>query len=343
MNENDLARLLPVPAERDLPADRKQILQEHLMTELRQADQPDHTSTKTRTRHPRRRPVLAAGAVLAAAAVAGAAVVGTNALSTPAARPKPPATAVTAAQLLVKIADAAARQPAPNPRDSDFTYIRDEVAYTTYFMNPDPSKIRAVMQPLHEAQVWLPVSNLCVTGLAIVNGERTPLSPFPVVNGKPRPTPPPGGTGPDITCPTEGNIGVPTYRFLQSLPTSPSALLAVLKAGKKQTNDDPPTLIGDLIRNTIVPPALSAALYRVAATLPGATLVPHATNAIGQPGIGIMWSGKSAKQVYKNEWIFDKTTLQFIGEKTYDPQTGKLNGESAILQRGFTAKAGQRP
>ena len=61
MNEHDLARLLPVPPERDLPADRKQILQEHLMTELRQAEK-----TRTRTRRPQRRPVLVAGAVLAA-------------------------------------------------------------------------------------------------------------------------------------------------------------------------------------------------------------------------------------------------------------------------------------
>jgi len=56
-----------------------------------------------------------------------------------------------------------------------------------------------------------------------------------------------------------------------------------------------------------------------------------------------MWTSKSAKQVYKNEWIFDSKTLQFIGEKTYDPSTGKLNGESAILQRAFTASAGIRP
>ena len=73
MNENDLARLLPVPAERDLPADRKQILQEHLMTELRQA-RTQEPKTRTRTKTRTRRPVLVAGAVLAAAAVAGAAV-----------------------------------------------------------------------------------------------------------------------------------------------------------------------------------------------------------------------------------------------------------------------------
>jgi hypothetical protein len=148
---------------------------------------------------------------------------------------------------------------------------------------------------------------------------------------------------PNFTCPSEGHLGDTTYRLLQSIPTQPDALLAYLTAGKKWTNDDPPTEIGDMIRETIMPPALAAALYRLAATLPGATLVPHATNAVGRAGIGIMWTSTSAKQVYKNEWIFDKTTLQFIGERTYDPATGKLTGESAVIQQAFTAKAGQLP
>ena len=90
-------------------------------------------------------------------------------------------------------------------------------------------------------------------------------------------------------------------------------------------------------------PALAAALYRLAATLPGATLVRHATNVAGRAGIGIMWTSTSAKQVYKNEWIFDQTTLQFIGERIFNPKTGQVTGESAILQQAFTAKAGQRP
>jgi hypothetical protein len=67
------------------------------------------------------------------------------------------------------------------------------------------------------------------------------------------------------------------------------------------------------------------------------------TNAVGRAGIGIMWTSKTAKQVYKNEWIFDKTNLQFIGEKIYDPVTGKVSGKSAVIQQGFTAKAGQLP
>jgi len=343
MNLDDMARRLP--AERDLPAARKQILKEHLMTELRQAD-----PTGPRTRRPRRRrrpgehrrTVLVAGAVLTAAAVAiaTATAVGTHA-SPPAPKAGQPAAPATAARLLVKIAAAAARQPAPVVRDSDFTYIRSEVAYEVDSISNGHET--SSMEKLHERQIWLPVANVCATGLLIEQGEHTPISPFPVANGKVDRDPPKGTPVPNFTCPSEGHLGDTTYRLLQSIPTQPDALLAYLKAGKKWTNDDPPTEIGDMIRETIMPPALAAALYRLAATLPGATLVPHATNAVGRAGIGIMWTSKTAKQVYQNEWIFDRTTLQFIGERIFNPKTGQVTGESAILQQAFTAKAGQLP
>jgi hypothetical protein len=351
MNHDDMARLLP--ADRDLPAARKQILKEHLMTELRRADsQPgqsgQHGTHRTKPRRRRRqgehsrRTVLVAGAVLTAAAVAIATAVAVGTHTSPHARqiaqPAPPA---TAAQLLAKVADAAARQAAPVVRDSDFTYIRSEVAYEVDSISD--GRETSSMEPLHERQIWLPVANVCATGLLIEQGERTLISPFPVVNGKVDRHPPKGTPMPNFTCPSQGHLGDTTYRLLQSIPTQPDALLAYLKAGKKWTNDDPPTEIGDMIRETIMPPALAAALYRLAATLPGATLVPHATNAVGRAGIGIMWTSKTAKQVYQNEWIFDRTTLQFIGERIFNPKTGQVTGESAILQQAFTAKAGQHP
>ena len=340
MNLDDMARRLP--AERDLPAARKQILKEHLMTELRQADgRSDPTEAQdqaapaparswsrgpsSRRRRWPSRPPPPWGRIPA---------------RPPRKRPSPRPPA-TAAQLLARIATAAARQPAPVVRDSDFTYIRSMVAYEVDSISNGHETTS--MEKLHERQIWLPVANVCATGLLIEQGERTPISPFPVVNGKVDRHPPKGTPMPNFTCPSEGHLGDTTYRLLQSIPTQPDALLAYLKAGKKWTNDDPPTEIGDMIRETIMPPALAAALYRLAATLPGATLVPHATNVAGRAGIGIMWTSKTAKQVYKNEWIFDKTTLRFIGEKTYDPGTGRLTGESAIIQQAFTAKAGQLP
>ena len=344
MNLDDMARRLP--AERDLPAARKQILKEHLMTELRQAD-PGRGRTRAKPRPKLRRTgtVLVAGAVLTAAAVAIATATAVGTHTSPpapkAAQPAAPAAPATAAQLLARIATAAARQPAPVVRDSDFTYIRSMVAYEVDSISNGHETTS--MEKLHERQIWLPVANVCATGLLIEQGERTPISPFPVVNGKVDRHPPKGTPTPNFSCPSEGHLGDTTYRLLQSIPTQPDALLAYLKAGKKWTNDDPPTEIGDMIRETIMPPALAAALYRLAATLPGATLVPHATNVAGRAGIGIMWTSKTARQVYKNEWIFDKTTLRFIGEKTYDPGTGRLTGESAIIQQAFTAKAGQLP
>jgi hypothetical protein len=345
MNLDEMAQRLP--AERDLPAARKQILKEHLMTELRQAD-----PTRPRTRRPprrRRRPgehrrtVLVAGAVLTAAAVAIATATGVGThTSPPAPHTAQPAAPATAAQLLAKIAAAAARQPNPVVRDSDFMYIRSMDAYTDNTIVDGHET--SVMEKLHERQIWLPVANICATGLLIENSQRTLISPFPVTKDGTIDRHPPKGTPQlNFTCPSEGHLGDASYRLLQSIPTQPDALLAYLKAGKKWTNDDPPTEIGDLIRETIMPPALAAALYRLAATLPGATLVPHATNAAGREGIGIMWTSKTAKQVYKNEWIFDTTNLRFIGERIFDPKTGHVTGESAILQQAFTAQAGQLP
>ena len=342
MNDDDMARLLP--ADRDLPAARKQILKEHLMTELRRADsQPGQTGQPGTDRTRPRRMVLVTGAVLTAAAVAIATAVAVGTHTSPHARqiaqPAPPA---TAAQLLARIATAAARQPAPVVRDSDFMYIRSRVAYEVDSVSNGHETV--TMEKPHERQIWLPVANICTTGLLIEDGERTPISPFPVTSdGKVVRHPKGNEPQPNFTCPSQGHLGDASYRLLQSIPTQPDALLAYLKAGKKWTNDDPPTEIGDMIRETIMPPALAAALYRLAATLPGATLVPHATNAVGRAGIGIMWTSKTAKQVYKNEWIFDRTTLQFIGERIFDPKTGQVTGESAILRQAFTAKAGQHP
>jgi len=278
--------------------------------------------------------------------VVAAAVVGTRAAQhgppAPTAVPTAPAAPpATAAQLLARIATAAARQPSPVVRNSDFMYIRSRVAYEVDSISNGHETV--TMEKPHERQIWLPVANICTTGLLIEDGERTPISPFPVTSDGKVDRHPQGNLRFNFTCPSEGHLGDTTYRLLQSIPTQPDALLAYLKAGKKWTNDDPPTEIGDMIRETIMPPALAAALYRLAATLPGATLVPHATNAVGRAGIGIMWTSKTAKQVYQNEWIFDRTTLQFIGERIFDPKTGQVTGESAILQQAFTAKAGQHP
>src|SRR6185437_9667623 len=87
MNHDELARLLPVPDGRDLPADRKQILKEHLMTELRQADGNKPNRHKSWARRPGR---IAASVGLTTAAITATAVAVAVAMATAGPNPSAP-------------------------------------------------------------------------------------------------------------------------------------------------------------------------------------------------------------------------------------------------------------
>ena len=333
----DLSRLMPASPAGELHEDRLLILKEHLMAEYRLAadtELPAHSSTPKRAwrlpRWSRRRPLIAAGAAALTAAAAATALVVTLAGGGPA--PASPA----AVRLLAEVAVAAGRQSAPTVSNSDFMYIRSDVAFMVY----ENGSQTGIMEPLHERQIWLPVANLCDYGLLIEEGQRTSLEPGDGLS-------PPSGAncGP-------GNLGDPTYRLLQSLPTDPHALLSAIYAwdqgrGSSQLYQEiGPSgaafeTIGDVIREMIVPPATAAALYRAAALIPGVTLIGRVANADGRAGIAVAWTGSQDRY----EWIFDPSTLQFIGERDFDMSTGKpvATGYTAVLQRAFVAKAGELP
>jgi hypothetical protein len=332
---DELARLLPVPAARDLPAGRQRILQKHLMTELHQME-PGSRPRVAGQRGKRRYGliVVAGSGVLAAAVAATVFITGQHAPARPTTAPTPTAPG-TAAVLLAKIADAAASQPAPTVRDNQFMYIRSE------------ESDQAGQKP-YGRQVWLPVANICVTGLLKEGGSTQLLSPFLIkVNpdGSEKveyPSKPSDWNNYNFRCPSEGHLG-DTYRLLQSLPTNPTALLSYLKSQEKYTNDDPLQEIFDTLTENIMPPAVAAAFYRVAAQLPGAIIVPDATNAAGQHGIGITWPSPNPGRADQMELIFNKTTLQNIGEEQFNAKTGAVDFEIAPLQRAFVDKAGELP
>lgn len=54
-------------------------------------------------------------------------------------------------------------------------------------------------------------------------------------------------------------------------------------------------------------------MFRVAATIPGATLLPHAMNAAGQEGLAVARIGQSNTQ--DSELIFSPHTYRFLGER----------------------------
>jgi len=308
----ELARLLPAPAERELPAGRQHALKEHLMSELRLAGSPPAGRPATR---PRRKPAIviaAAGAAALAAAIVLALLPGNT-----------PGTSAAAVRLLAKIASTAARQPSPQVRDSQFWYIK---SWVSNLVCNGGSGNNCVLEKPQETQIWQSVSNMCVTGLLREDGQDTPLK----------------FSSNYLHCPYQGGVHDPTYRFLQSLPTDPHALLSLIERemqGQLPRPEEAFTTIGDMLGAAIAPPRISAALYRAAALIPGVTVVPDATDAIGRHGVAVAYT----YQDIRTEWIFSKRTLRYLGNRDINVTTGSSAGVSAILQRAFVDHAGQIP
>ena len=316
----ELAWLLPAPAERELPAGRQHTLKEHLISELRLAASPAVGRPAAR----RRMPVIALTATGVAAALAAVIVLTFLPANTPGASP-------AAVRLLAKIATAATRQPAPQVRNSQFWYIKSWVAYQGCKQVLGNNGVLGkpydcVMEKPHERQIWQSVSNLCVTGLLREHGQNIPLA----------------DAGNRQHCPDRGGVNDPTYRFLQSLPTDPHALLSLIQrqmSGQQPPPEEAFITIGDLLREAIAPPRVSAALYRAAALIPGVTVVADATDAIGRHGVAVAMTIEGAR----NEWIFSKQTLRYLGEHDINIAHGSTIGEAAVLQRAFVNRAGQIP
>ena len=306
----ELARLLPDPAGRDLPAGRHLVLKEHLMSEVRTTGRPPASTPAARRR---RKPAIVVAAAVAAAVAITIALLPRD---TPGASP-------AAIRLLAKIAAAAGAQPSPHVRNNQFSYISSWVSYQVCQGGSGNS---CVMEKPHETQLWQSVSNQCVTGLLREDGQDTPLR----------------FSSNYLHCPYPGDVHDPTYRFLQRLPTNPQALLSLIERemqGQLPRPEEAFTTIGDLIGQAMAPPAVSAALYRAAALIPGVTVVANATDAIGRHGVAVAFTYQDTR----TEWIFSRQTLQYLGSRSIDLANGATNGMSAITQRAFVDHAGQLP
>jgi hypothetical protein len=308
----ELARLMPAPAEREPPAGRQHALKEHLMREIRLASP---LTGKPATRRLRRRPAIGIGVAVAvgvAAAIALTVLPGTTSGASPA-----------AARLLAEIATAAAAQPSPHVRAGQFWYIQSWVSYQDC---NGGSGNNCTMEKPHERQLWQSVSNQCVTGLLREGRQDTPLA----------------FSSNYLHCPYRGNVNDPTYWLLRSLPTDPHALLRLVEqqmSGQLPRPEEAFTTIGDLLRESVAPPQVSAALYRAAALIPGVAVVADAADAVGRHGVAVAFTYQGTR----TEWIFSKQTLHYLGERDVDVANGSTTGEAAVLQRAFVDHVGQLP
>jgi len=312
----DLGRLLPAPGDPELPRDRHLLLKEHLLREIQSSELADVPATApvtaaaaTGPRRPGRRFALSAGALTAAGAVAAAIVVGGQAAPAPSGGVS--ATGhQQAVTLLGQIAAAADTKPIATVRGDQFVYIDSKV--TT-----EPSG------PLHDRKVWLSV-----------DGTRAGLLQEP-----------PTLSNASLGTNPEPNVNAPTYDYLAGLPTDPAKLLDLIytqtkNEGKSRGQDaEAFTTIGDLLRESMAPPQLTAALYRAAALIPGVVEVPDAVDATGRHGVAV--AEVDASSGIRSTWIFDKKSLDYLGETEVQGSAGTVLFESAVLSRAIVDKAGQ--
>lgn len=330
-DREEIARLLPAPADWDLPCEQhlrhKDLLMHHI-----DRDQ----ATSARPARPARRllrPALLAPATaltLACALAAGAALHGGDHKPSDTASHGAATDMRPAAALLDRISVAAEKNATLTVRDDQFVYTREKTR------GADLTSGKAVLGPLVDREVWSaqepgPLHKL---GLVREDGETYPIN---------------AELG--DTAGTPAGINRPTYNWLSSLPTDPDKLLAYLyaKTPAAQGRERDQAVfeqIGSLLGG-VMPPRTAAALYRAAAKIPGVTPDPQAHDALGRRGLGI--ARDDTRYGVRTEWVFHEKDFTFLGSRSYltkDAPYGKagtLLSSVAELAHGVVDKAGRRP
>jgi hypothetical protein len=334
----ELAGLLPDPADHELPEGRHLILRETLMQQI---DEEPAEVLPTPVRKRRRRvliPALAGGfmALIIAAWTTSAVVLGVG---------KFWSGSTEAGDLLGRIALVASSStdipPMDQIRDDQFVFVETYGGFSGWgFTLPDGTPTGGWSPILSvQRQIWTSVDG-SQPGLLRIDGASS--------------------TSEDALDPDTGPLNT-TLKSLATLPINPDLLLAKIYRETWGSGPNPQQeafeTIGDLIRESVVPPDVAVALYKAAARIPGIEVVDDAVDALGRHGIAVAREDAGLRE----EWIFDRETLQFRGERIVvtegfeapvpagaaagDSGTapGTVIGSTAIVARAIVDRAGQIP
>ncbi|MFF2852460.1 CU044_5270 family protein [Streptomyces sp. NPDC058001] len=329
---DESARLLSGTA-RDLPPGRHQFHKERLMAQIHDTQREERAATAapgTKTRRFRLpRPAIAlpamvavlAGAVVVVTATTGGSGVRDGGVATGPALTTTIGDASTEGlpQLLDEISLAAAADTSrPTVKPGQYIYIESKTADT--FIKTVDDKSSLASYALHKRQVWMSPDG--TKGWLI----------DPSVNDGPE--------GETLSLPDEqGNIreaslNGPSYDYLTKLTTDPDQLLAKIYKETKGQGNSPDqqafSTIGDLLGESYPPAELYSALFKTAAKIPGVVVVNDAVDAVGRPGVAVARLDETSGA--REEWIFDKKTHVFLGERSV--QVKQLSGEDALVKPG---------
>ncbi|MFD9497990.1 CU044_5270 family protein [Streptomyces sp. NPDC060035] len=337
----ELARLLPVPVERDLPPGRHLHHKDTLMHLI------DQDTGRAAPRQRLLRPAVllpAAAMALTGILVTTLAVTDRDSAQAPSATaPRTEAgTSRDAAVLLDRIASVAARSDELPVAGDQFVYVKSKQTQNDGGLG-GPVKL----SPPHVRKVWMTQKPGPVLDVGLIHEN---AQYWPIEVGVPDGESPVG---------IPAGLDRPTYAWLASLPTDPDVLLDRLRTETTRSQDisnTPPEdrnadqdvfdRVGELLRETVMPPKTAAALYKAAARIPGVTEDPEAVDAAGRRGIGV---ARENTRHERTAWIFDRNTLVYLGERSYltrDTERGRkgtLIHVSAVLERAVVDALREEP
>lgn len=152
------------------------------------------------------------------------------------------------------------------------------------------------------------------------------------------------------------------YADLTGFSTDPDELYGQIerRAGEPKTSGEPVpkgapsavkmfAIVGDLLRETVAPPELRAALYEVAARIPGVELVGEVTDPAGRTGVAVAMASKA--DGVRREFVFDPETSELLAERQVllrrvdwvDAAPGTVIGWVAYLESGTVDTTSARP
>jgi hypothetical protein len=257
-------------------------------------------------------------------------------------------TASAASGVLHKAAAVARHQPAPPPlRPGEFVYTRSVNAYLSTYALGDGKPTFSALVP-HVREAWLAPDG---TGWLVQTGGKAEfLSPRDREDWIAAGRPVFGNEDMDLALNNSDGPNVPMVTL--SLPSDPDRLYARIKrdagSGGSRLQEEMFTLVGDALRETHATPAQRAALYEVAARIPGVELVGETTDRAHRPGIAVAMRDEENRT--RQMLIFDPETAELLGEEetaidgnSWGFPDGTVIGYATYLESAVVDKIKERP
>ncbi|GAA0334417.1 CU044_5270 family protein [Actinoallomurus spadix] len=306
---NLLRAEVPRPAPGDLRTEEDRLLAEIAAPGSARLPRPAHRGRAW----PLRIGLSAVATGLAAAAVAGIALSGGDPRA-PRASYSPQAVPVAVVQTLDRAADAATRQRELHPRPGQFLVFESENEESVDSNSKEHGHSRYLSRD--RRKIWLPVAGRATGGVLIETGlppRRYGDWPIPPEAGQEA-----GTSERTIDFDNRAEYLRTDYAYLSRLPADPQGMRAHLydhlTPGTADGDREAWSRAGAMLTEGYMPAAQRAALFRAAATIPGAQAVGRAEDAAGRKGIAVARVDEGAGE--RAEYIFDPRTYLLLGRRT---------------------------